>query len=94
MALLVLAFGSEQDLFSARYLGFARNSLVLAFVTALVTVSAALAVGSFQRTQKGRWAAALFHISRIGYAVPGGVIAVGLMVPLAGLDNMVDRWME
>ena len=28
----------------------------------------------------------------LGYAVPGGVIAVGLLVPFAGLDNLIDAW--
>jgi len=30
----------------------------------------------------------------LGYAVPGGVIAVGLMVPMAALDNLIDDIME
>jgi iron(III) transport system permease protein len=28
----------------------------------------------------------------LGYAVPGGVIAVGLLVPFAHLDNLIDAW--
>jgi iron(III) transport system permease protein len=34
------------------------------------------------------------QIARIGYAVPGGVIAVGLLVPFAAFDNTVDAWMR
>jgi iron(III) transport system permease protein len=34
------------------------------------------------------------HVGRIGYAVPGGVIAVGLLVPFAAFDNALDRVME
>ena len=34
------------------------------------------------------------HVARLGYAVPGGVIAVGLMVPFAGFDNALDSWMR
>jgi iron(III) transport system permease protein len=33
-------------------------------------------------------------VARIGYAVPGGVIAVGLLVPFAALDNAIDAFME
>jgi len=33
-------------------------------------------------------------VARIGYAVPGGVIAVGLLVPFAGFDNWLDGRME
>jgi len=32
--------------------------------------------------------------SRLGYAVPGGVIAVGLLVPFATFDNWLDARME
>ena len=34
------------------------------------------------------------YVSRLGYAVPGGVIAVGLMVPFAAFDNALDAWMR
>ena len=30
----------------------------------------------------------------MGYAVPGTVIAVGVMIPFAWLDNSVDSWMR
>jgi iron(III) transport system permease protein len=30
----------------------------------------------------------------LGYAVPGAVIAVGILVPLALLDNRIDAWMK
>jgi iron(III) transport system permease protein len=30
----------------------------------------------------------------MGYAVPGTVIAVGVMVPLAWIDNTIDGWMR
>jgi iron(III) transport system permease protein len=93
-ALAAMAIGSEQDLLSSRYLGFIQNSLILASVASLVTVTAALVVGTFHRTHPGRSAGAAFYLARIGYAVPGGVIAVGLMVPLAAFDNALDAFME
>lgn len=90
LALAAMAAGSEQDLLSRRYIGFMRNSVTLAGVAALVTVAAALAVGSFHRARPGRLSAAAFHVAKLGYAVPGGVIAVGLLVPFAALDNAID----
>lgn len=33
-------------------------------------------------------------LAGLGYAVPGGVIAVGLLVPFAHLDNAIDAVME
>ncbi|MEM9851965.1 MAG: iron ABC transporter permease, partial [Pseudomonadota bacterium] len=94
IALSVMALGSEQDLLSRRYIGFIRNSLTLATVAAVVTVAAAMVIGSFYRVQPGAFSKLAFYLARVGYAVPGGVIAVGLMVPLAGFDNALDAFMR
>lgn len=94
IALSVMALGSEQDLLSRRYIGFIRNSLTLATIAAVVTVAAAMVIGSFHRVQPGAVSKLAFYLARIGYAVPGGVIAVGLMVPLAGFDNALDAFMR
>ncbi len=93
-ALGTMAVGSEQDLLSPRYLGFIRNSLTLASIAAFVTVIAALVLGTFHRVQANRLTAASLYLARIGYAVPGGVIAVGLLVPFAAFDNTLDAWMR
>ncbi|MEL7261781.1 MAG: iron ABC transporter permease [Pseudomonadota bacterium] len=92
--LLTLGIGSEQDLLSARYLGFIRNSLVLAGTAAVLTVCAAIAVGFYQRSRPGAPSATAAYAARLGYAVPGGVIAVGLIVPFAAFDNTLDAWMR
>lgn len=85
---------SEQDLFSRRYIGFLQNSLTLATSAAVVTVMAAICLGFYQRLRPGRGSSSAAYMSRLGYAVPGGVIAVGLMVPFAALDNAFDAWMR
>ncbi len=85
-----MAAGSGQSLLDTRYLGFVRNSLTLAGIAALVTVAGAVVVGFRARLLPGRGSRALLLAAGLGYAVPGGVIAVGLMVPFAGLDNALD----
>lgn len=92
--LVQMGLESEQNLLSKRYLGFIRNSLTLAGVAAFVTVCAAICVGFYQRLKPGPNANTVAYLARLGYAVPGGVIAVGLMVPFAALDNTVDAWMR
>ncbi len=94
LALFSMAIGSGQDLLSDRYLGFIRNSLTLAMVAALVTVGAAVVLGTFHRVVSTRLSALAIAFARIGYAVPGGVIAVGLLVPFAIFDNTLDAWMR
>lgn len=89
-----MAVGSEQNLLSPRYLGFIRNSLTLASVAAGVTVLAAITIGFYQRLSPGRGARTAAYLARLGYAVPGGVIAVGLLVPFAAFDNALDAFMR
>jgi len=85
---------SEQNLLSRRYIAFLQNSLTLATLAALLTVMAAICLGFYQRLRPGRPSAMAAYMSRLGYAVPGGVIAVGLMVPFAAFDNALDAWMQ
>ena len=92
--LVQMGLESEQNLLSHRYIGFIRNSLMLAGTAALITVCAAISVGFFQRLRPGRGSATAAYLARLGYAVPGGVIAVGLIVPFAAFDNALDAWMR
>ncbi len=92
--LAVMALDSEQNLMSARYLGFIRNSLTLAAVAALLTVGAAVCIGFLQRLRPDRMSHGAAYVARLGYAVPGGVIAVGLLVPFAAFDNALDAFMR
>jgi iron(III) transport system permease protein len=94
IALANMAIGSGQDLLSTRYLGFIRNSVLLASVAAIVTVAAATVLSFNARLGPSKRAHGAVEAARIGYAVPGGVIAVGLLVPFAGLDNALDAWMR
>ncbi|MEL6800947.1 MAG: iron ABC transporter permease [Pseudomonadota bacterium] len=94
IVLAEMAVGSGQDLLSPRYLGFIQNSLTLAGIAAVITVLAAILIGFYQRLLPGQVSSTAAHIARIGYAVPGGVIAVGLIVPFAAFDNTVDAFMR
>ncbi len=87
-----MAIRSEQDPFDPRYLGFVTNSLTLAAIASVVTVAGAIAIGHRARMAPGRVSQLMARGAGLGYAVPGGVIAVGLLVPFAGLDNMLDAF--
>ncbi len=89
-----MAVGSGQDLLSPRYLGFIGNSLSLAALASAVTVGAAILLRFNARLSLGATARSAVEVARVGYAVPGGVIAVGLLVPFAALDNRIDAAMQ
>ena len=92
LMLLLLAGRTEQDWTSPRYVGFITNSLTLGAVAAIVTAGIAILISSNARMTPGRWPKLAIAVARMGYAVPGGVIALGLFVPIAGFDNAVDAW--
>ncbi|QUJ78190.1 iron ABC transporter permease [Sulfitobacter albidus] len=94
VTLTLMGLRSEQDIFSARYAGFIRSTLTLAGLAAILTVGAAVLLGTFNRVFHHRRAVVALFIGRLGYAVPGGVIAVGLLVPFATFDNWLDARME
>ncbi len=92
--LAAMALRSGFSLPPERYLEFARNSIMLASIGAVITALAALMIGFSARLWRGAWTRATLHLAGLGYAVPGGVIAVGLLVPFAAVDNALDAWMR
>lgn len=90
VTLLLMGLDAEQSLFSQRYANFFLNTVLLATLAALVTVFAAVVISTFNRFVKSRLSVAAMFVGRLGYAVPGGVIAVGLLVPFARFDNWLD----
>ena len=92
--LLTMGLRSDQSILSPRYLGFLRNTVTLAGTAAVLTVLSAVLIGFRQRLWPGPLSSLAGHLARVGYAVPGGVIAVGLLVPFAALDNRLDAFLQ
>src|SRR5262249_5741511 len=68
----------------------AGNSLRVAGTAALTTVGVGLALVYARRLSGNRLARSVVRLASLGYAMPGTVLALGLMLPLAMLDNAVD----
>lgn len=66
------------------------HSILLASSAAVIAILLALLLGTAARLSPGRGVAAAQRIAAAGYAVPGTVLAVGLLVPLAAFDNGID----
>jgi len=73
--------------FDNRYPEFALNTLTIAATTAMIAVGAAIVVAYGLRLSRSWVVAACGRIATMGYALPGSVIAVGVLVPLAFLDR-------
>lgn len=90
----VMAHGSGQSLLSGRYQGLLVNSVTLAGIASVLTVAGAVVIAFRARVRPGRVSRSVVVGAGLGYAVPGGVIAVGLMVPFATFDNTLDAFMR
>jgi iron(III) transport system permease protein len=66
------------------------NSFTLALVAALLALFVALLLAYGQRLHPGRLERLAVRTAAIGYAVPGTVIAVGVLIPFGWLDNRID----
>lgn len=76
--------GIPPELFSE-----ARNSALLALGGTLLAVGLGLTVALALRLAPSLLTSVLARLSSVGYAIPGTVLAVGLLTPLAGFDNWV-----
>jgi iron(III) transport system permease protein len=70
------------------------NSLTAGSVTAVAAVVLALLVAYAGRLQPRPLVQGANALVGLGYAMPGSVIAVGILVPLARIDNGLDAWMR
>jgi len=74
------------------FLPEAVNSFVLGGTGALAAVVLALVFAYAARLAPGPVTLTTNRLASLGYAVPGSVIAVGLLLPAGALDNAVDAW--
>ena len=79
-----------QDL-DSRYLGFLWHSLLLSTLAALLTCTVALLLVYATRRHPDAATRNAVRIATLGYALPGTVLAVGMFVPLASLDNWIGE---
>ena len=89
LILLKLALTEGDVQFGARFIKLAANSFGVAAITALIAISAALLLAYLARSSGQRVQAWLNRLVGLGYAVPGTVIAVGVLIPLIALDHFL-----
>ena len=92
--LLHMATTAGDAQFGARFATLAFNSFTLAGVTAVTGVLLALVMAYALRVHPGSLTRAANRLAGLGYAIPGAVIAIGILVPVARLDNALDAWMR
>lgn len=84
--LLRLLWQADAISFDARYFGWLENTIILGGVTALIAVAICVLMAYAARVTNSKLQAACNRIVSMGYAIPGAVIAVGILIPLAHID--------
>ncbi len=82
------ALNFRQD-FDARYIGFVLNSIKIASMTTLFIAFLAIIIAWIKRQYPDKLTKLMTTLANLGYVVPGTVLAVGIFIPIAWLDNQM-----
>ncbi|MDJ0705729.1 MAG: iron ABC transporter permease [Leptolyngbyaceae cyanobacterium MO_188.B28] len=90
--LLNMTLRNWQKTVDSSFFNLASHSLILASITAGVAMLAALILAYGERLQNSPIIRLGVRISSMGYAAPGSVIAVGILIPVTQFDNAIANW--
>ncbi len=89
----VHAMGEPEQWAAPGLLQALKNTLTVAGVAAVITVSAALFMVYGVRLTGRKLPKLLLPFTTLGYAAPGAVLGIGILIPMAGLDHVIaDTW--
>ena len=94
IVLIRLAVIYFHESWTADFRSYALNSLVLSATAAGIALLVALLIAYSQRLAGGRVIGIAARIASLGYAVPGAVLGVGVLIPFAYFDNSLDALMR
>ena len=92
--LLHMAVSEGDAQFGERFLHLSRNSFVLAAVTAVAAVMIGVLLAYAARLSRSLLPRLANRVVGLGYAVPGSVIAVGILIPVTRLDTWLAGLFE
>lgn len=75
---------------SPRLAGEALNTVLLSATVTVIVVALGLVVSFATRAFQTNTTATLGRIASMGYAMPGTVVAIGILIPVAALDRSID----
>lgn len=90
--LSVWTFETAEEMINSDFYTLVFNSLSLAIITAILALLLALFMSYGQRLKNSPVIHLMVRIASMGYAIPGTVIAIGIVIPFAWMDNTLDDW--
>ena len=92
--LLLWAWQTWQEVVDRNFYKLLFNSIELAATASILALLLALFVCYAKRVVPLGFTRSAVRVLSTGYAIPGTVIAVGVLIPFAWFDNTVDGWMR
>jgi iron(III) transport system permease protein len=77
---------------SWQYISHASNTIGFSLMATFITIAAGVIVGYAWRVSPGPVTKFCLRASTLGYAMPGTVVAIGVLFPLAALDRTIDSF--
>ncbi len=87
--LLRLVFQSGEWVNADRYLLWAGHSVTLGVLSALTALSLSMGLAYAKRNGTRLWIRGIHHAVSLGYGIPGAIIAIAVLIPLAKLDQFM-----
>jgi iron(III) transport system permease protein len=78
----------------ARFVQFSLNTILVATLAGIFALLVALIMAYGARLNPNLLTRASTRIGSMGYAIPGSVIAVGILIPFGWIDNSIDGWLR
>ena len=92
--LTLWAIDTYKEMIDQHFIALVINTLELAILASLLALVTALLLNYGRRLQPSRTVKFAVRTAGMGYAIPGTVIAVGVVIPFGWFDNMLDAWMR
>ncbi len=67
-----------------------RNTIIVSTIATVLTLGCGLVVVVASRLSRGRAVRVFARVASLGYALPGTVLAIGVLPVVVGLDNIID----
>lgn len=90
--LLLEMFFSNLDHLNLKFIELSFNSFTVSALTGFLAVVMALIMAYSARLNPTRSVKFFNRVSSLGYAIPGSVIAVGVLIPFGYFDNSIDSF--
>ncbi len=79
----------DPDLWSAAF-----TTIWVGSFAAILTITGGVILIYAVRMSNSKWMKFLLPVTAIGYAAPGAIIGLGILIPMAAFDNMLADWLE